>query len=178
MLPSSPHVQNVYMGEGNVIATAPKGALVIDCSTIDPGTARTVATSATEAGVRVPGCCQRRVRVLTHVYIVPCVERSCGWWTRRCLVASAERRLGPSRSWSAAGALWSCVARLIRRTSLWITCACVCVWTMAATAPRTSRRPAPCWRTWVRTSCTAAIAAPVREIASPASTTTTLTRSP
>lgn len=53
MLPSSPHVQNVYMGEGNVIATAPKGALVIDCSTIDPGTARTVATSATEAGLRM-----------------------------------------------------------------------------------------------------------------------------
>jgi 3-hydroxyisobutyrate dehydrogenase len=46
MLPSSPHVRRVYQGEHGVIASAKPGTLLIDCSTIDPLTARDVAMDA------------------------------------------------------------------------------------------------------------------------------------
>jgi 3-hydroxyisobutyrate dehydrogenase len=50
MLPAGPHVREVYMGEGGLIARARKGSLLIDCSTIDVATARSVAAAAAAAG--------------------------------------------------------------------------------------------------------------------------------
>src|SRR6202022_5008431 len=49
MLPAGPDVRAVYLGEGGVLARARKGALLIDCSTIDVETARAV-TAAAAAG--------------------------------------------------------------------------------------------------------------------------------
>ena len=46
MLPSSPHVRRVYQGEDGVLHRIAKGTLLIDCSTIDPITAREVAMDA------------------------------------------------------------------------------------------------------------------------------------
>ncbi len=50
MLPSSPHVRSVYYGEEGVLAGAARAATLIDCSTIDPHTAREVAARAAEHG--------------------------------------------------------------------------------------------------------------------------------
>jgi 3-hydroxyisobutyrate dehydrogenase len=50
MLPAGPQVRSVYLGEDGVLAHARKGALLIDCSTIDVETARVVAAAAAEAG--------------------------------------------------------------------------------------------------------------------------------
>jgi 3-hydroxyisobutyrate dehydrogenase len=50
MLPAGPHVRSVY-GE-QILASAPKSALLIDCSTIDVESARAVAQQAAEAGFR------------------------------------------------------------------------------------------------------------------------------
>jgi 3-hydroxyisobutyrate dehydrogenase len=52
MLPSSPHVEAVYTGDGGVLAAARKGTLCVDMSTIDPGVSRRVAAAAAERGVR------------------------------------------------------------------------------------------------------------------------------
>jgi len=43
MLPSSPHVKEVYLGKDGILGVADKGTLLIDSSTIDPGSAREVA---------------------------------------------------------------------------------------------------------------------------------------
>ncbi|MGE0357208.1 MAG: 3-hydroxyisobutyrate dehydrogenase [Burkholderiales bacterium] len=51
MLPSSPHVRNVYGGETGAIAHAKSGTLLIDCSTVDPLTAREVAFDAMAKGL-------------------------------------------------------------------------------------------------------------------------------
>ena len=51
MLPAGTHVKGVYMGEGGVFSVAAKGTLIIDCSTIDVDSARTVAKAADEAGM-------------------------------------------------------------------------------------------------------------------------------
>lgn len=51
MLPSSPHVRSVYCGESGVIARAARGALLVDCSTIDPQVAREVAFDALARGL-------------------------------------------------------------------------------------------------------------------------------
>ena len=53
MLPAGRHVREVYTGAGGVIATAAKGALLIDCSTIDIPTAREVAAAAGKAGLEM-----------------------------------------------------------------------------------------------------------------------------
>jgi 3-hydroxyisobutyrate dehydrogenase len=50
MLPAGPHVRAVYTGDDGILAVAPKGALLIDCSTIDVETARAVAAVAGKAG--------------------------------------------------------------------------------------------------------------------------------
>lgn len=50
MLPAGPQVREVYLGNGGVLGRARKGALLIDCSTIDVDTARAVAAAAREAG--------------------------------------------------------------------------------------------------------------------------------
>jgi 3-hydroxyisobutyrate dehydrogenase len=46
MLPSSPHVRSVYQGELGLLNAVAPGTLLIDCSTIDPLTARDVAMDA------------------------------------------------------------------------------------------------------------------------------------
>jgi 3-hydroxyisobutyrate dehydrogenase len=46
MLPSSPHVKTVYLGERGVLAGVPAGVPLVDSSTIDPHTAREVAAAA------------------------------------------------------------------------------------------------------------------------------------
>jgi 3-hydroxyisobutyrate dehydrogenase len=51
MLPSSPHVRSVYENESGVLAQAKPGTLLIDCSTIDPLTAREVAFDALAKGL-------------------------------------------------------------------------------------------------------------------------------
>lgn len=50
MLPAGSHVREVYLGAEGVLSGAAAGALLIDCSTIDPATAREVAASAAEKG--------------------------------------------------------------------------------------------------------------------------------
>src|SRR3984957_13212761 len=50
MLPAGPQVRAVYLGPDGIIAKAKKGALLIDCSTIDVETARLVAEEAKKAG--------------------------------------------------------------------------------------------------------------------------------
>src|SRR5205823_3586758 len=53
MLPAGPQVREVYLGSDGVIARAQKGALLIDCSTIDVETALLVAAAAAEAGLQM-----------------------------------------------------------------------------------------------------------------------------
>jgi 2-hydroxy-3-oxopropionate reductase len=52
MLPDSPDVAAVVLGRDGVLASADRGALLVDMSTIAPATARTVAARAAEAGLR------------------------------------------------------------------------------------------------------------------------------
>ncbi len=51
MLPAGEHVRSVYLGEGSVLAAAGPDALLIDSSTIDVETARTVASAAARRGL-------------------------------------------------------------------------------------------------------------------------------
>ena len=53
MLPDSPDVQAVLLGEDGVFASARPGTLVIDMSTIRPDVARAVAAAGAERGLRV-----------------------------------------------------------------------------------------------------------------------------
>ena len=46
MLPTGKEVRDVYLGPGGVLASAPDGALLIDCSTIDIESARAIAAAA------------------------------------------------------------------------------------------------------------------------------------
>jgi 3-hydroxyisobutyrate dehydrogenase len=50
MLPSSPHVKAVYLSEDGVLAGVRTGVVLVDSSTIDPHTAREVATVAAKQG--------------------------------------------------------------------------------------------------------------------------------
>ena len=50
MLPAGPHVRSVYTDSYGIFANAPKGALCIDCSTIDVETARSVNAAALNSG--------------------------------------------------------------------------------------------------------------------------------
>jgi 2-hydroxy-3-oxopropionate reductase len=52
MVPDSPDVEAVVLGEHGVLATARRGLLLIDMSTIRPDTAREVAEAAAARGVR------------------------------------------------------------------------------------------------------------------------------
>lgn len=51
MLPAGRHVDAVYLGAGGVLEACSSGTLLIDCSTIDPATARRVAAAAAERGL-------------------------------------------------------------------------------------------------------------------------------
>ncbi|MCQ4261315.1 3-hydroxyisobutyrate dehydrogenase [Stutzerimonas stutzeri] len=50
MLPAAVHVKSVYLGEKGLIASSREGVMLIDCSTIDPHSAREVAKAAAEHG--------------------------------------------------------------------------------------------------------------------------------
>lgn len=50
MLPASQHVRSVYLNQGGILETVHKSVLLIDCSTIDPQTARDVAKAASDKG--------------------------------------------------------------------------------------------------------------------------------
>jgi 3-hydroxyisobutyrate dehydrogenase len=51
MLPASRHVQSLYLGDSGVMRHLRDGCLVIDCSTIAPATAKTVAEAAAARGL-------------------------------------------------------------------------------------------------------------------------------
>ncbi len=51
MLPSSPHVRAVYLGDQGLIRAAAPGTTLIDSSTIDPQTAREIAAAAAARGL-------------------------------------------------------------------------------------------------------------------------------
>ena len=51
MLPASRHVEGLYLGEEGVLTKVPADALLIDCSTIAPASARKVAEAASARGV-------------------------------------------------------------------------------------------------------------------------------
>lgn len=50
MLPAGRHVEGLYLGADGVLASADPGTLLVDCSTIDPASARKVAAAAAERG--------------------------------------------------------------------------------------------------------------------------------
>lgn len=50
MLPSAQAITGLYLGEDGILTLVDANTLMIDCSTIDAGTARTVAAHAREAG--------------------------------------------------------------------------------------------------------------------------------
>jgi 3-hydroxyisobutyrate dehydrogenase len=51
MLPAGQHVREVYLGASGIVENANAGTLLIDCSTIDVETARTVAAAADAKGL-------------------------------------------------------------------------------------------------------------------------------
>src|SRR5699024_8018779 len=51
MLPAGRHVDDLYLGNGGVVAAAADGALLVDSSTIDAETSREVAAAAAELGL-------------------------------------------------------------------------------------------------------------------------------
>ena len=51
MLPAGKHVVDAYSGAMNLLGVAPKGALFIDCSTIDIASARAASAAAAAAGM-------------------------------------------------------------------------------------------------------------------------------
>jgi len=53
MLPASRHVEGLYLGPDGLLEKIPAGALVIDCSTIAPSTARKVAEEAAARGLQM-----------------------------------------------------------------------------------------------------------------------------
>merc|ERR1712159_263622 len=50
MLPSNPHVNSVYLGDGGLMETASAGSLFLDSSTIDPNVAQAVAKEVEAKG--------------------------------------------------------------------------------------------------------------------------------
>ncbi len=53
MVPADPEVREAVLGEGGVLANAPRGSLLIDMSSITPQTSIAVAEAAKEKGIRV-----------------------------------------------------------------------------------------------------------------------------
>ncbi|MGI6408166.1 MAG: 3-hydroxyisobutyrate dehydrogenase [Gammaproteobacteria bacterium] len=50
MLPAAPHVKSLYLGDGGLLAQLQQPTHLLDCSTIDPHSAREVSAAAREAG--------------------------------------------------------------------------------------------------------------------------------
>ncbi len=48
MLPAGRHVESVYLGDNGLLGAVASGTVLVDCSTIDPATARKVAAAAHE----------------------------------------------------------------------------------------------------------------------------------
>ncbi|HUF85843.1 MAG TPA: 3-hydroxyisobutyrate dehydrogenase [Thermohalobaculum sp.] len=55
-LPAAPHVRTVYLGNDGILASAARGTLFIDCSTIDVETARAVGAEAEARGQHLLDC--------------------------------------------------------------------------------------------------------------------------
>lgn len=53
MLPASRHVEGLYLGDAGLLASIAEGALVIDCSTIAPATAKRVSEAAGARGLQM-----------------------------------------------------------------------------------------------------------------------------
>ena len=53
MLPAGRHVEGLYLGDDGLLAGVPDGALLIDCSTIAPASARKVAEGAAARGLQM-----------------------------------------------------------------------------------------------------------------------------
>jgi len=51
MLPASQHVESLYLGDKGLLAHIPKQAIIMDCSTISPESARKVARAAASLGI-------------------------------------------------------------------------------------------------------------------------------
>ena len=51
MLPASPHVRSVYLGEKGLVHGIKPGSIVIDSSTIDPSTAKDISNTLKAKGV-------------------------------------------------------------------------------------------------------------------------------
>jgi len=51
MLPAGRHVAGLYLEPDGVLEHVPAGAILVDCSTIDPATAKQVAAAAAERGI-------------------------------------------------------------------------------------------------------------------------------
>lgn len=51
MLPAGKHVAGIYLGDDGLLACLDSATTILDCSTIDAATARTVGEAATEAGI-------------------------------------------------------------------------------------------------------------------------------
>jgi len=51
MLPAGKHVAGIYLGDDGLLACLDSTTTILDCSTIDAATARTVGEAATEAGI-------------------------------------------------------------------------------------------------------------------------------
>lgn len=56
MLPNSPHVRQVCLGEGGIIETAKKGTTVIDMSSIDPVESKNIGKALLEKGIELLDC--------------------------------------------------------------------------------------------------------------------------
>ena len=53
MLPASRHVESLYLGDKGLLSVIDPSALIIDCSTISPDSARKVAAAAKDKGMRM-----------------------------------------------------------------------------------------------------------------------------
>jgi len=53
MLPAGQHVRDLYLSEQGVLSVVQPETLLIDCSTIDPETSRTVAAAAADQGIEM-----------------------------------------------------------------------------------------------------------------------------
>ena len=85
MLPNSPHVQTVVLGEGGVIEGAKEGLIVVDMSSISPIVSREVAAELAKKGV---------VMLDAPFHRLPLAPR-------RSPAGSQRQSMEPLQSWSA-----------------------------------------------------------------------------
>lgn len=56
MLPSNPHVKEVYTGNNGILSSVKKGSLLLDSSTIDPAVSRQVGEQCQAKGASYLDC--------------------------------------------------------------------------------------------------------------------------